>query len=149
VIEAANNNRHGHRDATMILVSSCLITSLFSSSRSTHSNALASMIELFPIGDWFATQSSMEWPSLFIGSLMARLRISLKLMRLPAWPTCRRGLQTRNAKLDPDQGAGIARFALVRRLRPAGWEACQARLETGLRAGAELNGAEETDGREQ
>ena len=59
------------------------------------------MIELFPIGDWFATQSSMEWPSLFIGSLMARLRISLKLMRL-------------------------------------------ARLETGLRAGAELNGAEET-----
>ena len=106
MIEAANNNRHGHRDATMILVSSCLITSLFSSSRSTHSNALASMIELFPIGDWFATQSSMEWPSLFIGSLMARLRISLKLMRL-------------------------------------------ARLETGLRAGAELNGAEETDGREQ
>ena len=71
------------------------------------------------------------------------------LGRLPAWPTCRRGLQTRNAKLDPDQGAGIARFALVRRLRPAGWEACQARLETGLRAGAELNGAKETDGREQ
>jgi hypothetical protein len=45
--------------------------------------------------------------------------------------------------------SNLARFALVRRLRPAGWEACQARLETGLRAGAELNGAEETDGREQ
>jgi hypothetical protein len=39
------------------------------------------MIELFPIGDWFATQSSMAWPSIFIGSLMARLRNSLKLMR--------------------------------------------------------------------
>jgi hypothetical protein len=39
------------------------------------------MIELFPIGDWFATQFSMAWPSLFNGSLIARLRNSLKLKR--------------------------------------------------------------------